>query len=843
MFAIRQWAVATAAALLVPLPVVAQAAPAADTATVTGTVWVDRDRDGTRDPGEPGLGGVVVSDGLQVARTRADGSYTLALQVDRRLSDLVAVTLPSGYGLPVSAARTPQFYRDLGRLAAGAHANADFGLLPDPKTAKGEPNFVNLTDVHVYDPSSAERATGQFQQLNALAPEPDFILLSGDLTYNATPTEFENYQSAAASSKYPIWTSPGNHELKYPTPQATYAEAIDNYRHFQGPEWYSFDYRNMHIVMLDNYRGQKEADQLEWLRRDLAQVDPGRELVAAAHVPFSGGLTEPNQTPLVELLRKHNVKIVLSGHVHGNDVDPSTFPGGRQIVTSPATDPQEGSPEGFRRIVGTGDGTIATPFTAFDRHRQLTVVNPAPGTTVPRQASPVLINAYDTSTPPARVAYRVDGGDWHRLRPVSRWSWTDEDGLTLRPGSHRLEAVMTDTAGKTWSTTSTFTVATTPAVRPHADTNWPTLQGDNQHTGQVQTTVSAPLNLAWVYHSGGAILSSSPVVADGVAYVGVRDEDGTAHNGIAAIDPVTGRQRWRQTTDAPVDATPTVAGGLVYASTVRGTVLALDARTGHVVWQVRNGVGQDGVQRAWAFAGPVVADGVVYQSVSTNTCCTIWGGTNMLALDARTGKQRWNSTPATDGYGSTDRPGAPTIAGDLVLFTGDGRYVTAIDRATGTERWRHYPTIAARYRSAPAVSAGRVYLQGQGKLEALDLATGNVLWKDADPGYNEGRGTPAVSGSVVVSPIGAQGIAGFDAATGRRLWTTTTGGAVESSPVISGDTVYAGAKDGKFSALDLRTGKVVWTHAIGTWVNSSAAVSGNLVMVGAYDGNVYGFRS
>jgi outer membrane protein assembly factor BamB len=135
-----------------------------------------------------------------------------------------------------------------------------------------------------------------------------------------------------------------------------------------------------------------------------------------------------------------------------------------------------------------------------------------------------------------------------------------------------------------------------------------------------------------------------------------------------------------------------------------------------------------------------------------------------------------------------------------------------------------------------------VYLHGQGKLETLDLATGNVLWKDADPGYNEGRGTPAVSGSVVVSPIGGAGIAAFDAATGRRLWTTTTGGAVESSPVISGNTVYAGAKDGKFSALDLRTGRVVWTHAIGTWVNSSAAVSGNLVLVGAYDGNVYGFR-
>lgn len=832
--AVRLWGVIVAAALVAPLSgTVAEAASADDaaTATVTGTVWMDRDGDGVRDAGEPALGDVAVSDGLQVVRTGKDGGYSLALDVDRRLTDIVAVTLPSGYRVPLSAVRTPEFYRDLGELAAGARANADFGLIPDPRTAKGDPNFVTVSDVHVADygngiDAERERARAQFEQLNDLADRPDFVLVSGDLTNSAEPSEFENYQAAASSSRYPIWTSAGNHEIDS---GPNYAAQIENYRHYQGPEWYSFDYRDLHVVMLENYRGQNEADQLEWLRRDLAEVPAGRRLVAVAHIPFSGGLTEANETPLIDLLRDHRVSLVLSGHVHGNDTDPTTFPGGQQIVTSAAWAPQEGSPEGFRRILGRGKHSLSTPFTAFDREQQLTIVNPAPGTTLHKGGPAVLVNAYDTTNPPTRVEYRVDGGTWRPLQSASRWSWTDKHDLNLAAGPHHIDARAVGRTGQPWTTSGDFTVTDEAAAQPKPDADWPTLQGDNERSGHATGTVSGPLDLAWVYRSGGAILTSSPVVAGGIAYVGIRDEDGIAEHGVAAIDPKTGKELWRRVTDAPVDATPAVADGLVHVSTVRGTVLALDAKTGAVVWQVRTGVGSDAVQRAWSFAGPAVADGVVYQSV----------GYSLLALDARTGAQRWSFYPATDGYGGTDRPAAPTVAGDLVLFTGDGRYVTAVDRATGKERWRHYPTIPARYRSAPTVADGRVFLQGEGSLEVLDLATGNLLWKDS-LGGNEGRGTPAVSGSVVVSPIGGSGIAAYDVASGQRLW-STTGGPVEASPLISGETVYVGSKDGRFSAVDLHTGKVTWSRNIGTWVNSSAAPTGNLVLVGAYDGNVYGF--
>ena len=46
-------------------------------ATITGTVFADRNANGARDPGEPGVAGVVVSNQVDVARTDAAGRYSL----------------------------------------------------------------------------------------------------------------------------------------------------------------------------------------------------------------------------------------------------------------------------------------------------------------------------------------------------------------------------------------------------------------------------------------------------------------------------------------------------------------------------------------------------------------------------------------------------------------------------------------------------------------------------------------------------------------------------------------------------------------------------------------------
>ena len=44
----------------------------------TGQVFFDADGNGRRDHGEPGLAGVVVTDGIHLTKTDADGTFALA---------------------------------------------------------------------------------------------------------------------------------------------------------------------------------------------------------------------------------------------------------------------------------------------------------------------------------------------------------------------------------------------------------------------------------------------------------------------------------------------------------------------------------------------------------------------------------------------------------------------------------------------------------------------------------------------------------------------------------------------------------------------------------------------
>src|SRR6187455_3180246 len=59
---------------------------------VTGVVFDDLDADGERDPEEPGLGGVMVSNGIDVLPTGPDGTF--ALTVLREDSRFVLLTVP-----------------------------------------------------------------------------------------------------------------------------------------------------------------------------------------------------------------------------------------------------------------------------------------------------------------------------------------------------------------------------------------------------------------------------------------------------------------------------------------------------------------------------------------------------------------------------------------------------------------------------------------------------------------------------------------------------------------------------------------------------------------------------
>jgi len=149
---------------------------------------------------------------------------------------------------------------------------------------------------------------------------------------------------------------------------------------------------------------------------------------------------------------------------------------------------------------------------------------------------------------------------------------------------------------------------------------------------------------------------------------------------------------------------------------------------------------------------------------------------------------------------------SPVVAeGRLILFhrLGDKEVVEALDAGTGAAVWRvDYPTqyrddfgFDEGPRATPTVSGGRVYTFGaEGMLHCLDFATGKKVWGvdtrrqfQVAKGFFGAAGAPLVDGGRVLLNIGgaAAGLAAFDAASGKTLWTVPNQEASYSSPMVA----------------------------------------------------------
>jgi outer membrane protein assembly factor BamB len=222
---------------------------------------------------------------------------------------------------------------------------------------------------------------------------------------------------------------------------------------------------------------------------------------------------------------------------------------------------------------------------------------------------------------------------------------------------------------------------------------------------------------------------------------------------------------------------------------------------------------------------------------------------------------------ASEGAGFAVAWRAALGAGYSAVAVADGRAVTlfsdgsqdvaaAFDTRTGKELWRHpiAPTLPGRDGSfdgpisTPALSGGRVFGLGpRGHLFGLDAATDRDLWTvhlvtregASLPFYGFGT-SPIVAGGVLVVPLGAPSggaIAGFDLATGERLWRLADDGVAYQSPIllsVGGREEVVAVGDTRIFGIDPAGGRLRWEHAHGGEVHPIAAES--IVPVPAGDG-------
>ncbi|MCE5324876.1 MAG: metallophosphoesterase [Planctomycetaceae bacterium] len=287
-------ALVLAAAILAAPALVAAADPAAPEA-VSGRVFLDANGNGILDPGEKGVPGVRITDGVQFVATGPDGSYSIRIAADPtfryRLAQTVGMCWPSG-----TWPSGPWWVR-LSNIKDAAAVN--FPLRQEVQKIPFV--FLHMTDPHeFFNAGNADF----LEWMNAMAPDVKFMIDTGD---SFRPRDVEK------PYRLMFITAVGNHDTwESATPNPIADE--DGYGPFTkrlGPARWSFDCAGVRFVGVDVIEDRKQPAMIDWLAKDLASVKPGTRIVLSYHYPDPGG-----DARFVKLLRDYKVELILGGHSH-----------------------------------------------------------------------------------------------------------------------------------------------------------------------------------------------------------------------------------------------------------------------------------------------------------------------------------------------------------------------------------------------------------------------------------------------------------------------------------------------------------------------------------------------
>ena len=227
---------------------------------------------------------------------------------------------------------------------------------------------------------------------------------------------------------------------------------------------------------------------------------------------------------------------------------------------------------------------------------------------------------------------------------------------------------------------------------------------------------------------------TSGVGSDG-AYTAVGAEKG----GVQVLD-ADGKLLWKTTVPGEIVSPPLVGNGYVIVRTIDGQISAFSASTGELRWQYHNRAVPLNlrVSAGMTFAGQVAV-------------LAGFPGGSLAAINLKTGDDYWQA-PVSFPKGVTeverinDVTGAPTLVGaQACAVTFQGR-LSCFDANNGQPVWeKPFSGISGLAEDSKAVVAPDDW----SVLQAFDVTTGNLLWKN-DKLKNRDLSAPYLLGPDVV---------------------------------------------------------------------------------------------
>jgi len=266
------------------------------------------------------------------------------------------------------------------------------------------------------------------------------------------------------------------------------------------------------------------------------------------------------------------------------------------------------------------------------------------------------------------------------------------------------------------------------------------------------------------------------------------------------------------------EGAPVVNGNIMFVTTPMDHVIALDATTGKELW---NYVAQINEKALKTVCCDVVNRGValygnnVYLETLDN---------HVIALDAKTGKEKWSTKLWDPGVGYFMTSAPLVVKGKVIVGTGGGEYgargfISALDANTGKILWQKHTTAAPGEPGGDTWPKG-AYQTGGGNpwiTGTYDAATDTLLWGVGNPG-------PWLATLRPGSNLYTDSVLALDPASGKIKWyyqwtANDTWDYDGTNETVLADLTYEGKaykalvhadRNGYFYAVDRSNGKLIY---------------------------------
>jgi 3',5'-cyclic AMP phosphodiesterase CpdA len=205
------------------------------------------------------------------------------------------------------------------------------GALLDKAPPTAGFSFLQLSDSHVgfnkaANPDASATLREAVAKVIAMPVKPDFIIHTGDITQLSRDNQFDDADQIMRETGIHTFYVPGEHDM---LDEGAGKAFLARYgKGSKGAGWFSFDHNGAHFIGLVNVANLKPggmgslgAEQLAWLKRDVAGLPASTPIIVFAHIPLwtvyaEWGWGTDDAAQALTLLRRFGSVTVLNGHIH-----------------------------------------------------------------------------------------------------------------------------------------------------------------------------------------------------------------------------------------------------------------------------------------------------------------------------------------------------------------------------------------------------------------------------------------------------------------------------------------------------------------------------------------------